>query len=385
MSEQISLSEWRVNEDLSIMPLTPNEAVQRRALLVAFIREAMKEGRDYGIIPGTQEKSLWKPGAEKLCSFFGYSFQLLPVESIMDWTGKNTDGEPFFFFRHKCILRHGAVLIGESEASCNSFEKKYRWREGKRKCPKCQRETIYRSKPRENDPPDKPMGFYCWNKKGGCGAQFAANDQSITSQPGGMVKNDEIFDQVNTIQKMSAKRALVGTVVIGCNASEFFRLADLDDDSDVIDGDFRPTITKDETLTKDEIKARAEKASASLRGDQGDLGPNWPTAPEPTETSGNGNGKAATEPAKTAPESQNPKAGEWPTNVLNQLVMHYKGGNIHEYKARLAKSTILKSDDKLAVIMHWMDIYNTERSINVEPNEAAARADADRQATKESA
>ncbi len=120
-----------------------------------------------------------------------------------------------------------------------------------------------------------------------------------------------------------------------------------------------------------------------------DSGPKWPAeplAPEPTETSGNGNGngRAATESAK-APEPQNQKATEWPTNVLNQLVMHYRGGNIHEYKARLIKSAILKPDDKLAVITHWMDIYNIERTAGIEPDEAAARADADRQATKESA
>lgn len=374
MSEQVSLSEWRVNEDLSIMPLTPNEAVQRRALLVAFIRDAMKEGRDYGIIPGTNEKSLWKAGAEKLCSFFGYSFQVQPVESVMDWTGKNTDGEPFFFFRHKCILRHGAVLIGESEASCNSFEKKYRWREAKRKCPKCHRETVYRSRPRKDDPPNKPMGFYCWEKKSGCGTQFAPNDQSITSQQVGMVKNDEIFDQVNTIQKMSEKRALVGTTIIACNASEFFVLANLDDDDDVIDGDFRPAVTKDEALTKDEIKAKAAAASASLRGDQGDLGPELKDS-YTADQAGNGN--------KPAPES--PKSTEWPTSLLNQLVMHYKGGNIHEYRARITKSAILKPDDKFAIITHWMDIYNTERVADIAPDEAARRADADRQATKESA
>lgn len=304
-----TLQEWKVNEDLSLVTLTPNEAIQRRALLKAYISDAMKEGRDYGTIPGTEKKSLWKPGAEKLCSFFGYSFQVLPVESVMDWTGKNTDGEPFFFFRHKCTLRHGAVLIGETEASCNSWEKKYRWREARRKCPKCHRETIYRSKPRENDPPNKPMGFYCWEKKGGCGAQFAANDQDITSQKVGMVKNEEIFDQVNTIQKMSEKRALVGTTIIACNASEFFALSDLDDDGDVIDGDFRPAVTKEEALTKDEIKAKAVAASASLRGDQGDLGPELKES-YAADHAGNGNGSATPEPttAEAAPEP--PKKSE---------------------------------------------------------------------------
>lgn len=287
MSEQTILSEWRVNEDLSLVTLTPNEAQQRRQLMIQFIRDAMKEGRDYGIIPGTNQRSLWKPGAEKLCTFFGYSTQMIPTESIMDWTGKDHDGEPFFFFRHRCIIRHGAVLISDTEASCNSWEKKYRYREGRRKCPKCGHESVYKSKPRENDPPGKPMGFYCWTKKGGCGATFPPGDAAITSQQVGQVKNDEIFDQVNTIQKMSEKRALVGTTVIACNASEFFALDfDEEGDYDWLD-DTRPVITKSEApQTQEQTIENGNKASSALRGDQGDIdaGPDWGKYPNNSAT-----------------------------------------------------------------------------------------------------
>lgn len=341
-----TLQEWKVNDDMSLVTMTPNEAMQRRALLVAYISNAMKEGRDYGIIPGTEKKSLWKAGAEKLCSFFGYSFQILPVETVLDWTGKNTDGEPFFFFRHKCILRHGAVLVGDTEASCNSFEKKYRWREGKRRCPKCHRETIFRSKPRKDDLPGKSMGFYCWEKKGGCGTQFTANDTSITNQQVGMVKNDEIFDQVNTIQKMSEKRSLVGTTIIACNASEFFALLDTDDD-DVIDGDYRPVITKSEE-TPEEIQAKMQAASASLRGDQGDLGPSWSNESESTQTQPE---PPAPEPKPEPQNGKSPKAAtlkyqpfvtwcnEWVKDARAAKYAKEEGGqaNMYHILSRVAK------------------------------------------------
>ena len=296
----VSMSEWRVNEDLSLATMTPNEATQRRQLMIQFIRDSMKEGRDYGVISGTEQLTLWKPGAEKLCTFFGYSFRLIPVESVMDWTGKDHDGEPFFFFRHRCELRHGAVLIGDSEGSCNSWEKKYRYRDGKRKCPKCGKETVYKSKPRDGDPPNKPMGYYCWAKMGGCGAKFTENDVSITGQQVGQVRNDGIFDQVNTIQKMSEKRALVGTTVIACNASEFFCI-DWDEEGVFEDlNDTRPVITRDDLPeTKEEIIENGKAASASLRGDQGDIGPNWDAYPSNPATSKTITDRTATEPALT--------------------------------------------------------------------------------------
>jgi hypothetical protein len=62
----------------------------------------------------------------------------------------------------------------------------------------------------------------CFRKKGGCGAKFSLGDQSIESQQVGRVPNPDIADQVNTIQKMAQKRALVGVCLLAVNASEFF-------------------------------------------------------------------------------------------------------------------------------------------------------------------
>jgi len=72
--------------------------------------------------------------------------------------------------------------------------------------------------------------FYCWLKIGGCGARFAPNYEAIASQKIGQVANAEIFDQVNTLQKMAQKRALIGAVLLATSASEFFT-QDVGDDS----------------------------------------------------------------------------------------------------------------------------------------------------------
>jgi hypothetical protein len=62
----------------------------------------------------------------------------------------------------------------------------------------------------------------CFRKKGGCGAKFLIGDPQIEGQQVGRVPNPDICDQVNTIQKMATKRALIAAVLIAVNASEFF-------------------------------------------------------------------------------------------------------------------------------------------------------------------
>lgn len=204
-------------------------AVEKRNALVEFVQAIMKEGIDYGAIPGTDKPTLLKPGAEKLCTLFGYLPAYEIVEKSEDWTGKDHSGEPFFFYHYRCkVADQSGRIIATGEGSVNSWEKKYRYRDAKPVCPHCGQMTVNRSK--------KPQeGFYCWAKIGGCGATFPDRDPVITSQPVGKMPNPDIFDQVNTMMKMAQKRALVACVLLACNASEFFT-QDLEDLS-VIDAE----------------------------------------------------------------------------------------------------------------------------------------------------
>lgn len=194
------------------------QALDRYGMMIRFVKSAMQENVDYGIIPGTNKPTLLKPGAEKLCSLFRFSQRLQLIKSVEDFTGESHKNEPFFYYHYRCQLWHGAELVAEGDGSCNSWEKKYRYREAKRLCPRCQQPTI-RSSDKE---------FYCWSKQGGCGAKFSLSFEAIVSQKAGMVPNPDIFDQLNTILKMAQKRAFVGAVLVACNASEFFT-SDLED------------------------------------------------------------------------------------------------------------------------------------------------------------
>jgi hypothetical protein len=199
--------------------------------MVDFVKGIMKEGTDFGTIPGTPKPTLYKPGAEKLTRFFGLAARFDITKEIEQWEGE----EPFFYYRYKCSLSRlsDSVLIAEGEGSCNSHEKKYRYRNADRTCPNCGKTAIIKGKKEFGG------GWLCYGKKGGCGAKFPDNHFSGDIA---QVINPDVADLVNTIQKMAQKRALIAATLIACNASEYFT-------QDVEDLDFgvRVVTAQDET------------------------------------------------------------------------------------------------------------------------------------------
>lgn len=190
---------------------------ERYGMFNQFVKEILHDGTDYQVIPGTGTKpSLVKPGAEKLCALFGLSAHFQTVDIVEDWTGEAHNGEPFFYYRYRCALMRGDLMVAECEGSCNSWEKKYRYRSADLVCPVCNKATIIKGKEEYGG------GWVCFAKRGGCGAKFKDTDKAITDQPRGLVPNVDIADQVNTLQKMAQKRAFVGATLIATNASEYF-------------------------------------------------------------------------------------------------------------------------------------------------------------------
>ena len=234
-------------EPRALMPvMNVEQAVERHKQMVVFVRHLMKEGRDYGTIPGTSGRSLWKAGAEKLTTFFGLTIRFVLQEKVEDWDGGGHGGEPFFYYRWNCLLSSGGRLVAEAEGSANSREAKYRYRQAKRACPICG-EQVRKSKQAKN-------GWYCWVKTGGCGATFAVGDQDIEGQQLGRVLNPDIADQVNTILKIGQKRSLVAAVLLAVNASEFF-------DDEVVAGE-------PDTATKEELSHLPEQERNQVERDQ---------------------------------------------------------------------------------------------------------------------
>ena len=264
-------------ESEPFMPaLTIQQAVDRFNSVVEFVRTVMREGVDYGRIPGTDKPALLKPGAEKLCTLFGLSSRFQLIRSIEDWHGSEHNGEPFFYYFYRCQLRRGDLIMAEGDGSCNSFEQRYRYRDAQRKCPVCGQSAIIRGKEEYGG------GWVCFRKKGGCGTKFSADDPKITSQPAGRVPNENIADQVNTIQKIAQKRSLTQATLLAVNGSEFFtqdvedlvitvESAESNNERSMTHSAAAPPASFDDSISAGEHQPQVEPAKASTHQARKDL------------------------------------------------------------------------------------------------------------------
>ena len=176
-----------------------------------LMKDLMKTGEHYGVIPGTGTKpSLLKAGAEKLC----FAFRLAPEFEIRqtDLAAGHREIQVITTLRN---MATGAV-VGQGLGSCSTMESKYRWRKLSRVCPKCGQEAIIKGKEEYGG------GWICFKKKGGCGAKFADDAPEIIGQPEGRIENEDIADQYNTVLKMAKKRSIVDATITACAASDIF-------------------------------------------------------------------------------------------------------------------------------------------------------------------
>lgn len=202
------------------------QEAEQRKLLLEYVKSQMVEDLDYGKIPGTDKPTLLKPGAEKLTKLFRTTARFQIEKEIEDWD------MGLFYYRFKCVIEDAeGNIVSEGIGSANSREKRYRWRKAERTCPTCGKAAIKRSKFPPREEPEAQPGWYCYGKIGGCGANFPADDEEITNQVEGQIENPDIADCVNSLQKISKKRALVDAVLGLSLCSDLFT-QDLEDLAD---------------------------------------------------------------------------------------------------------------------------------------------------------
>lgn len=232
----------------SIVPFNPQEAVQlaiaMKQVVVAVSKEVLKEDVDFGKIPGTEKNVLFKPGAERLCA----AFKLTPIFEVMSQAEDFERG--FFFYRYSCALVHRETgeVYGRGIGSCNSQEGKYGWRWVTTPPSHLDPSTLMTrsgaiqelkfaiDKSEEKGPYGKPAEYWSmWKQAIADGtARRVSNDKARKNKKGEVMEtwemggieyripNPDVFDLVNTIDKMAQKRALIAATLIATNASEFF-------------------------------------------------------------------------------------------------------------------------------------------------------------------
>ena len=104
----------------NLEPATVAQVMQRIVNFQNVIQKTLKEGHDYGVIPGTGNKpTLLKPGAEKILMLMGVTSEYEIIERVQDYD------RGFFAFTVKCVLSRGGQVITEGVGHTNTRERRY--------------------------------------------------------------------------------------------------------------------------------------------------------------------------------------------------------------------------------------------------------------------
>src|ERR671914_363935 len=216
------------HEPIAMMPAEPEEmgisqasihhTQQQLALLEELVHLVLKPDQDFGIIPGTDRPTLLKPGAANIIAAFNcHSEPHIDIETI------DPDDSFVSYTAHVDVVSNlTGKVVSRGFGSCNSYEKKYRYREERRKCPHCQAQAIIKGRTEYGG------GWLCWSKQGGCGVKFPDGDPSIEGQITGQIDNPDPLDQSNTYLKIAVKRAEVDAALRLPGVARFFT-QDLED------------------------------------------------------------------------------------------------------------------------------------------------------------
>ena len=220
--------------------------------LVRTLRQegVLREGPDFGKVPGTDKDTLFKPGAEKLLRAFRLRDQPIQLDAVTVWDMDR----PFFYFRYQVDLVEveTGLVVASGIGSCNSMESKYgyRWVADGEVPPHVDKTALRMRGGRISEPQfaidkaetggkyGKPTSYWqAFRDAIDNGTAVAVNKPK---KDGGTMKaweidgpqyaivNPDIYSLVNTIDKMAFKRALIAATLIGTNASEHFA-QDLED------------------------------------------------------------------------------------------------------------------------------------------------------------
>lgn len=182
-----------MNEAIVVAAADPamRSAVEIRARvnrIQEVMRAVMKDKVHYGLIPGCDKPSLWKPGAEVLFS----TFRIAVRQEIDDLSSQD---EIRYRVNATATDAQSGAYLGSAYGECSSSEEKYRWRRVV-----CQEEW-------EATPEDRRRVKWARGREG------AYSVQQIRTVPA---------DVANTVLKMAAKRAEIALCLRVTAASDIF-------------------------------------------------------------------------------------------------------------------------------------------------------------------
>lgn len=117
MNEKQELNALSIINDVNTTSVT--RSLDKIQEFQTLVRSQFTQEHDFGIIPGTDKPTMYKPGAEKLVMLLGLTSEFEITDSTRDWD------RGFFQYQVKCSLKRNGYVITEGLGSANTKEKKY--------------------------------------------------------------------------------------------------------------------------------------------------------------------------------------------------------------------------------------------------------------------
>lgn len=211
------------------------KAIELVNQVIDFCKNQMVTDVDYGKIPGVAKPSLFKPGAEKLRLWFG----LMPEFEVNVNKIELADDKFILSVDSICLLKNSVgMTAGWCQANCNSHEDKYK------------------DQVRWYTDTKLPDGL---DKRDLESKEFDGNWGKYTKYK--VQSETDPYNILNTLVKMSQKRAFVGAVLMATGTSQRFT----QDVEDFANDDKPPTKTKPKSTEK-KSPPKPKQATGSSSG-----------------------------------------------------------------------------------------------------------------------
>lgn len=175
------------------LPFSIDQVQQQAQQIKDLMGAVMKKDTHYGVIPGTKNNSLLKPGADLLLFTFRIALQT-QIEDL------STDDCARYRVRAVGVHIGSGVVIGEGVGECSTNEEKFKWRaavceEEYNYTPEARRRAVFKTKWANG----KPAGNQCIRQV-----------------------RTEFADKANTVLKIAKKRAQVDLCHTALAVSDVF-------------------------------------------------------------------------------------------------------------------------------------------------------------------
>lgn len=197
---------------VEVMPISPLLIQRQVQAIQQTMKINMKEGVHFGLIPGCgDKKTLFKPGAEKICLMFRLSPKPKNI-TMRELPNGHREYESLIE-----LFDYSGNAVGFGVGLCTTMESKYRYRKG---IPVNTGKEV----PREYWDAKKKDGRAAQALIGGAGFVTKKIDNTwfIFKSSDEKIENPDPADLYNTVYKMSKKRAFIDATLTATAASDIF-------------------------------------------------------------------------------------------------------------------------------------------------------------------